>query len=142
MLVAYRAPDLLNARCRMQVVPQDGRFYSESDGQFCDKASHRYILSLKAVDSSGDVYLSLFNDQAEAVLGCSADAMAEYKATEDEAGYVAQCKAAQWSEWALTVATKSREYQGERKLRHTVVNVRPVNASVDGARLLDVIRAY
>jgi hypothetical protein len=41
----------------------DGRFYSEGDGKFCDRAVHRYVLSLKAMDASGDVYLNLFNEQ-------------------------------------------------------------------------------
>ncbi len=46
-----------------QVVEQDGRYFSEADGRYSDTATHRYVLQLKALDVSGDVYLSLFNEQ-------------------------------------------------------------------------------
>lgn len=42
---------------------QEGRYYSEFDGKYIDRAEHRYVLSVRAMDSTADVYLNLFNEQ-------------------------------------------------------------------------------
>lgn len=33
----------------------------------------RYILVARAMDATSEVYLSVFNDEAERIIGCSAD---------------------------------------------------------------------
>ncbi|KAL6756722.1 replication protein A 70 kDa DNA-binding subunit [Haematococcus lacustris] len=132
---------LANPETGRKVVAQDGKFYSESDGKTCDAASHRYVMSIKAMDGTGDAYLNLFNDQAQLVVGKSADEVAELR-SRDEDAYKALCRSLAWSEWACTISTKSRDYNGERKLRHTVMSVRPVDFVNDAQRLLDVIAKY
>lgn len=44
---------------------------------FCSLS--RYILVARVTDVSGEMYLSLFNDEAERVLGCSADELDKLK---------------------------------------------------------------
>lgn len=41
---------------------QDGQFL-EADGSSCEKAEHRYVLSLKMADSRGEMNLNLFNKE-------------------------------------------------------------------------------
>lgn len=41
--------------------------------------SCRYIVSVKVGDSSGEAWVSVFNEQAEALLGMPADQLAEIK---------------------------------------------------------------
>ncbi len=79
--------------------------------------------------------------QAEVVLGVSADDLAAKK-NENNDLYVAACHRAQWGDWSMTVSTKSREYQGQLRMRHTVMNVKPVNYAQEGHRLLSLIGAY
>ena len=42
----------------------------------------------------------------------------------------------------MTVSSKSREYNGETKMRHTVTSLRPVTPVQDALRLLDLINKY
>jgi replication factor A1 len=50
--------------------------------------NRRYILSCCASDHSGQVWLSLFNDQAEKLLGCvTANELNAYKEQGDEIAY-------------------------------------------------------
>lgn len=144
--VAHVNPDqtlyyLANPETGRKVVEQSGRF-CEADGKMVDAAENRYVLNLKAIDSSGEAYLSLFNKEAEEVLGVKANDMATYKSAGNVAAYNAALKASQWNEWVMTVSSKSREYNGDMRMRHTVVNVRPINYLVDGQRLLDLIKQY
>lgn len=39
----------------------------------------RYILVARVTDASGEAYLSLFNEEAERVIGCSADELDKLK---------------------------------------------------------------
>lgn len=39
----------------------------------------RYIMALKVSDASGEAWLSVFNEQAEKILGCSADELDKLK---------------------------------------------------------------
>ncbi len=46
-----------------QVVPSGDKFYCEFDQKYCDKAEHRYILSVRLADASAEAWVSVFNDQ-------------------------------------------------------------------------------
>ncbi len=74
-------------------------------------------------------------------MAVSADELHALKG-EDEQRFVSRVKAAQWSDWAFTVSTKSREYQGERRMRHTVMGAKPVSYAHEGQRLLALVQAY
>jgi hypothetical protein len=51
----------------------------------CSSSSHRpcsayrYIVSVKVGDSTGEAWVSIFNEQAEALIGMSADELAQIK---------------------------------------------------------------
>lgn len=46
-----------------KVVEQNGKYYCEADGKEYGSAMHRYVVNLKAMDSTGECWLSVFNDQ-------------------------------------------------------------------------------
>lgn len=77
--------------------------------------------------------------QGETLLGLSADDLARLKGT-DEFG--ARCKAAMFQEWAITTQSRAREYNGERRMRHTVFKCEPVNYAKEGAKLVELIGRY
>jgi len=132
---------LANPETGKKVSERDGRFY-EADGRVVDKASHRYVLNMRLMDSTGDAYGSAFNDEGAALMGCSADELAALKNDAPEK-YARRVKAAQFTgDWAITLSSKAREYNGDRKMKHTVVSARPVNPVQDGHRLLEAIQRY
>ncbi len=51
-------------------------------------------------------------------------------------------QAARLSDWALTIGTRSREYNGERRLNHNVVAISPLNFAKEAQRMLDVVQRY
>lgn len=146
--VAYINPEqtlyyLANPENGRKVVPQDGRYLCEFDGKVVDVAEHRYVLSLKATDYSGECWLNAFNKEGEELLSAKADELAEMKGGEDgAAGVAGVLRRAQWREWLLTLQSRSREYNGELRMRHTIVSCRPADYADQAARLLKQIALY
>lgn len=50
-----------------KVIEQNGKYYCESDGKEYDSAMHRYVVNFKVMDSTGECWLSVFNDQVNGV---------------------------------------------------------------------------
>eukprot|EP00798_Chlamydomonas_sp_ICE-L_P011131 gene11131-18751_t len=132
---------LANPENGRKVVEQERRFYCNHKSEYIDHAEHRYVLSLKGIDPTGDCWLNMFNEQAEMVLGIKADDLAAMKSSEPER-FAKKLKDAQWGGWVMTVSSKTREYNGEVKMRHTVTAVRPIDFVADSQRFLDLIMKY
>ncbi|KAF8058336.1 RPA1B [Scenedesmus sp. PABB004] len=131
---------LANPENNKKVEPRDGRYWCEGDARYVDAAQHRYVLQAKVADATREMYVSMFNDQGAALLGCSADELAAKQAG-DEAGFKRAVGGAKWSEWAMTLTARAREYNGERRMRYTVTRMAPVDYAAEGHRLLALIQA-
>lgn len=59
------------------------------------------------VDESGECFVQVFNDQAQELLGMSADDLAALKDAEPSR-FLATLKAASWKDWALRVKASAQ----------------------------------
>ncbi|KAG2486706.1 hypothetical protein HYH03_014635 [Edaphochlamys debaryana] len=133
---------LANPENGRKVVDQGGgRFWSEADGRAIEKPEHRYVLGVKLADHTGEAVVQLFNKEAEAVMGMKADELAALKEAGGE-GFAAALRTAQWKPWQVVVMSKAREYNGERRVRHTAHRVDPVDWAAEGMRLVSLIAKY
>ncbi|RVX18422.1 Replication protein A 70 kDa DNA-binding subunit B [Vitis vinifera] len=78
-----------------------------------DECSLRYIMVVKVSDASGEAWLSLFNEQAERMFGCSADELDKLKS--------------------------QHEYMNEKRQRITARAVVPVDFAAESRLLLEEI---
>ncbi|KAK9902800.1 hypothetical protein WJX75_006399 [Coccomyxa subellipsoidea] len=120
-----------------KVVKQGKGWFCEYDQQIYMSMVRRYVMLAKCVDASGDCLLSVFNEQAEAMLGMSADEISVLK--EDEANPAkleAVLKSAQWSEWVLRVQSRTQEYNGEVRQRLSVASLKPVSFVEESRRMV------
>ncbi|EIE20008.1 hypothetical protein COCSUDRAFT_19010 [Coccomyxa subellipsoidea C-169] len=128
-----------------KVVKQGEGWFCEYDQQTYMAMVRRYVMLANCVDASGDCLLSVFNEQAEALLGISADEIATLKEDETNPGpYEAVLKRAQWSEWVLRVQSRTQEYNGELRQRLSVASLKPVSYVEESRRMvqaLDRLRA-
>ena len=139
---------LANAENGRKVVRQgDGRLWCEGDGKFVEAAENRYIFLARVEDESGEAYLNVFNsDGARLLGGKTADELAEMRGAADggegeggggdDAALRRVLKGAQWTPWVFTVQCKSREYNGERRMRYSVMSAAPVDFREQAARML------
>lgn len=122
-----------------KVVEQDGGgFYCEYDGQTYSTAVRRYIMQARFADDSGELPIQVFNDQAEKLLGQSADALSSVKES-NIARYTAILKDAAWDEWVLRVKAQAQEYNGEVRQRYAVADIQPIDFVAETKRTLEMI---
>ncbi|KAM7475686.1 hypothetical protein LguiB_022929 [Lonicera macranthoides] len=105
-----------------------------------EECSLRYIMGLKVSDSSGEAWLSAFNDQAEKLIGCTADELDKMKSQEGEGNaYQLKLKEATWLQHLLRVSVTTQEYMSEKRQRITVRGVAPVDYAAESRFLLEEI---
>ena len=122
-----------------KVVEQDGEWYCEFDGQKYSTMTRRYIAQARVMDTAGELPVQVFNDQAETLLGMTADELAAVRESND-VQYRDIMKRVMWSEWMVKVKAQTQEYQGEQRQRYAVVELKPVDYAVESRRLLEAIK--
>ena len=119
----YRAaPDGSNKK----VVEEGGRYYCEGTQKHYDNFIRRYVMRSEVMDHTGKLMFNIFNDQAEVILGCTADEIAETKEKGDPM-YDLTLKNALLVPYTFRVMCKPEEYNNETRLRYAVQNLKKVN---------------
>lgn len=118
-----------------KVTPVGDGWHCEFDGKTYNKMVRRYMLLIKMADSSGEASLNLFNDEAEKLLGMSADELHELRES-DPGGELPALEKALWSDWTLKVTTRSKEYNGQTKQRVNVMSMQRTDYDAESARML------
>ncbi|KAI3807410.1 hypothetical protein L1987_23337 [Smallanthus sonchifolius] len=111
--------------------------------QACQKnepdCSLRYILSAKFSDASGGAWFSVFSDEAEKLIGCSANELHEMKSQDDASDFQTQLKKVTWVPYLFRVMVAQKEYNNEKRQRITVKAVAPVDFAAESKLLLEEI---
>ncbi|XP_059643708.1 replication protein A 70 kDa DNA-binding subunit B-like [Cornus florida] len=104
------------------------------------ECSLRYIMVAKVSDANGEAWLSLFNDQAEKIIGCSADELDKLKSQEEERNsFQLKLKEATWVPHLFRVSVTQQEYMSEKRQRVTARAVAPVDFAAESRFLLEEI---
>ncbi|CAA0820873.1 Replication protein A 70 kDa DNA-binding subunit B [Striga hermonthica] len=104
-----------------------------------DDCSLRYVMVVRVSDASGEAYLSVFNEQAEKIIGCSADELNEMRAQDGDSSYQMKLKDAMWVPHLFRVSVTPHEYNNEKKQRITIRFVAPVDFAAESKYLLEEI---
>lgn len=118
-----------------KVTPVAGGWHCEGDGRTYTKMVRRYVLLIKVADSSGEAFLNLFNDEAEKLLGMTADELHELREGNPGGGLPA-LEASLWSDWTFRVQTRSKEFNGQVKQRVNVTSMHRTDYAAESARML------
>ncbi|XWS37265.1 hypothetical protein CRYUN_Cryun19dG0028600 [Craigia yunnanensis] len=106
-----------------------------------EECSLRYIMVSKISDASGEAWVSTFNEEAEKIVGCSADELDKLKSKEgDLIAYQQKLKEATWVPHLLRVCVTQNEYNNEKRQRITVKAVAPINFAEETRFLLEDIK--
>ncbi|PON69693.1 Replication factor A protein [Trema orientale] len=106
----------------------------------CQKNDEEYILVVKASDASSDAYISAFNEEAERIIGCSADELDKLKSQEGEENlYELSLKQATWVPHLFRISVSQNEYNNEKRQRITVRAMAPVDFAAESRFLLEEI---
>ncbi|KAI3665528.1 hypothetical protein L6452_44155 [Arctium lappa] len=98
-----------------------------------------YIIFVKFSDVSGEAWFSIFNEEAETLLGCLADELAEMKAHEKGTNFRLQLDQAKWISFLIRVVVAPTEYDNVKRQKINVVAIAPVDFAGDARLLLEDI---
>ena len=128
------APDGTNKK----VVQEGDRYYSEGTGKHYDTFIRRYVMRCEVMDHTGRLTLNVFNNQAEAILGCTADAISQSKESGDRA-YDVTLKNALLVPFTFRVMCKPEEYNNQTRLRFAAQSLKQVSFVEQSTYLLGEI---
>ncbi|CDP19103.1 unnamed protein product [Coffea canephora] len=104
-----------------------------------NECSLRYIMVVKVSDASDEAWLSVFNEEAEKILGCSADELNKLKTEEGETSYQMKLKEATWVPHLFRVSVTPHEYNNDRRQRITVRAIVPLDYAAESRYLMEEI---
>ncbi|GKV35512.1 hypothetical protein SLEP1_g43770 [Rubroshorea leprosula] len=105
-----------------------------------DRCNLRYIMVLKVSDSSGDAWVSAFNEEAEKIIGSPADELDKLKSEEGTMNYQEKLKEATWIPHLFMVSVTQNEYNNEKRQRITVRAVAPIDFAAESKIMLEEIK--
>ncbi|KAF3551527.1 hypothetical protein DY000_02000346 [Brassica cretica] len=118
----------------------DSGYWCEGCQKKDEECSVRYIMAVKVSDSTGEAWFSAFNDEAEKMIGCTADELNVLKSEEGEGNeFQTKLKEATWSSHLFRVSVSQQEYNSEKRQRITVRGVAPVDFAAETRLLLQDI---
>ncbi|CAA6657380.1 unnamed protein product [Spirodela intermedia] len=119
----YRACKTCNKKVTEAV---ESGFWCEGCQKNDAECSLRYILVVKVSDPTGEAWLSVFNEQAEKIIGCSADELDRVKTEEGDEKLQMMLKEATWVPHLFRVSVAVHEFMGERRQRITLRALSPL----------------
>ncbi|KAF3504653.1 hypothetical protein F2Q69_00039952 [Brassica cretica] len=118
----------------------DSGYWCEGCQKKDEECSLRYIMVVKVSDSTGEAWFSSFNDEAEKIIGCSADELNKLRSEGGEVNeFQTKLKEATWSSHVFRISVTQNEYNGEKRQRVTVKGVAPVDFAAEARLLLQDI---
>ncbi|XVF54433.1 hypothetical protein PTKIN_Ptkin05aG0179900 [Pterospermum kingtungense] len=125
--------------CNKKVTESIGSgYWCEGCQKNDDECSLRYIMVSKISDASGEAWVSAFNEEAEKIVGCSADELDKLKSEEGEINaYQQKLKEATWVPHLFRVSVTQNEYNNEKRQRITVKAIAPIDYAEESRFLLE-----
>ncbi|KAG0477209.1 hypothetical protein HPP92_013612 [Vanilla planifolia] len=126
--------------CNKKVTDAIGSgYWCEACQKNADQCSLRYIMVMKASDSSGEAWFSVFNEQAEKIIGCTADELDRIKSEEGDEKFQKKLKEATWIPHLFRVSVAPSEYMSEKRQRITVRAQAPIDYTKEMSYMLEEI---
>lgn len=123
----FAYPACSNENCNKKVIEQgDGTWRCEKCETDNAAPQWRYMLTISAMDETSQIWLSLFNDQAEQLIGVNAGKLTDLKENDpDEFTKITQ--KVQMAEYDFRIRAKEDTYNDESRIRYTVANLHKLN---------------
>eukprot|EP00850_Spirogloea_muscicola_P008842 SM000048S16554 [mRNA] locus=s48:413659:415851:+ [translate_table: standard] len=118
------------------------QYYCEACQKTFASFKRRYVMNAKASDATGEAWLSVFNEQAEQVLGMPADEIAAIRNSDPKAYEAVLKRASYMRPYVLRLSAVVSEYREERRQRISVRSVHAVDWAAENRLLLEQIAAF
>lgn len=123
----FAYPACSNENCNKKVVQQtDGTWRCERCEVNHPEPQWRYMLTISVMDETGQIWLSLFNDQAEQLLGIDAGKLTSLKENDPDS-FTNITQNVQMAEYDFRIRAREDNYNDQSRIRYTVANLHKLN---------------
>ncbi|KAK9106804.1 hypothetical protein Syun_022815 [Stephania yunnanensis] len=127
-------------QCNKKVTEVIGSgYWCEACQKNDEECSLRYIMVMKVSDPTGETWFSVFNEQAEKIIGCTADELDKMKQDGNGSSYQLKLKEATWATHLFRVTVKQNEYMNEKRQRIAVGTQSSIDFAAESRFLLEEI---
>ncbi|KAL6256338.1 hypothetical protein P5V15_012455 [Pogonomyrmex californicus] len=113
--------------CKKKLIDQStGIFRCEKCNKDYPNFVYRLLLSMNIADATGSRWITAFNEEAEKILGASAQELGELKETDNDA-YMQKFGEASFKRFTFTLRARTEVFQDEMRLKFQCTSVAPLN---------------
>lgn len=125
--------------CKKKLIDQStGIFRCEKCNRDYPNFVYRLLASMNIADATGSRWITAFSEDAEKILGMSAQELGELKENDNEA-YMQKFGDANFKRFMFSLRAKSEVFQDEMRVRHTCSSVAPLNYKTHLTHLIDKV---
>ncbi|ORX55345.1 replication factor-a protein [Piromyces finnis] len=125
----FAYPACPGENCNKKVIEEDDLWRCEKCNKSYPEPEYRYILSLDALDHTGNQWLTCFNESAEKLLGHKAKELQEIK-NYDENEFNKIFDDVSFRQYDFRIRAKIDTYNEESRLRCNIIDVKPINFEI------------
>jgi len=137
----FSYPACASEGCNRKVIQQsDDTWRCEKCDVNHPKPNHRYILTLSVVDHTGQLWVTLFDDQAQQLLGQSAGELIDLKEndmSENNHAFQQVFNRIQMKEFSFRVKASPDSYKGQTRIRYNAVSLAKLDFALEADALAD-----
>ncbi|CCF56082.1 hypothetical protein KAFR_0A06470 [Kazachstania africana CBS 2517] len=135
----FAYPACSNEGCNKKVLEQsDGTWRCEKCDINNPSPRWRYVLTISIMDETNQLWLTLFDDQAEQLLGTSANKLMELKET-DPNQFTKVTQAIQMNQYDFRIRAREDNYNDQTRIRYTVAFLHKINQKAEADYLADYL---
>ncbi|ODQ79152.1 hypothetical protein BABINDRAFT_37888 [Babjeviella inositovora NRRL Y-12698] len=129
--------------CNRKVVEQNsGTWRCEKCDMDHAAPSYRYVLSASLLDSSGQIWVSMFDEHAQQMLGVTAGELMQMKENNDENGeFTKVISNVQMKEYNFRFKAKQDAYNGNVRVRYQVMRLAEIDFTAESKALVGKLDA-
>ncbi|AMD21848.1 HFL008Cp [Eremothecium sinecaudum] len=122
----FAYPSCSSEDCRKKVIEQtDGSWRCEKCQLDFPSPRWRYMLTASILDETSQIWLTIFDEQAEKLLGMDANKLTDLKNNDPEQ-FQKVTQSVQMNEFDFRVRAREDTYNEETRIRYTVTNLYPL----------------
>lgn len=126
--------------CNKKVIDMNnGMYRCEKCNQEYDTFKHRLMLSVNLADTTDNQWVTMFQDQAEAILGVSAQTLGDLRESNNDA-FQKVFSESTFKSFNFRLRVKMETYNDESRLKCTAMQVTPLNIKEYNRRLINEIK--
>lgn len=112
--------------CGKKVIEEGAQmFRCERCARTMDRCDHRYSFQVQITDDTGNIWVSVFNEAGAMLAGRPAEEI-YYMLMSNPAEHASVTNNIKGGEWTFKIRAKQDTYNGETRIKYTVLHVTPV----------------